>query len=68
MLEYKRCDHCIHAFCQGNDKWACEGCPMWKTEDELPNNCEGCGCVAYNFDIDGNCPFYETVLEEHNNG
>lgn len=64
--DYKRCDTCIHCFCQGQDKWSCIGCPMWKTEDEIPHHGEGCGCVAYDYDYNGDCPFYEKDTEEYN--
>lgn len=62
---YKRCDTCTHLYCQGNTKWSCEGCPVWKTDEEIPRHGGGCGCVAYNFDVDGNCPFYEKDTEEN---
>ena len=57
--DYKRCDTCIHHNCAPKGEGYCEGCPMWKLEEEIPEHDEGCGCVAYNFDIDGDCPFYE---------
>ena len=64
--EYKRCDTCTHCYCAGKSTWDCEGCPMYKTDEELPTREEGCGCVAYNFDVDGDCPFYEKDTEETN--
>ena len=64
--EYKRCDTCKHCYCAGKSAFDCESCPMWKTDEELPTNEEGCGCVAYNFDVDGDCPFYEEDTEETN--
>lgn len=59
----KRCNTCTHVYCAGNDKWSCEDCPMWKTEAELPKHREGCGCVAFQFDDNGDCPFYEEDKE-----
>lgn len=64
--EYKRCDTCTHCYCAGKYTWSCEGCPMYKTDEELPEHGEGCGCVAYEFDYDGDCPFYEEDTEETN--
>lgn len=64
--EYKRCDTCTHCYCAGKYTWSCEGCPMYKTGKELPEHEEGCGCVSYNFDVDGDCPFYEEDTEETN--
>ena len=64
--EYKRCDTGTHCYCAGKYTWNCEGCPMYKTDEELPTHEEGCGCVVYNFDYDGDCPFYEEDTEETN--
>ena len=64
--DYKRCDTCIHHHCAPKGEMYCEGCPMWKLEEEIPEHGEGCGCVAYNFDVDGDCPFYEKGTEETN--
>ena len=64
--EYNRCDTCTHCDCAPKYDRYCEGCPMWKTDEELPEHGEGCGCVAYSFDVNGDCPFYEKDTEETN--
>lgn len=56
--EYKRCDTCKYQSCPGVTPLACANCPMFNIED-------GCGCVAYNFDADGDCPYYEENAEEN---
>lgn len=63
--EYRRCDTCTHSDCAPKGEWYCDGCPMWKSEEEIPEHGEGCGCVAYNFDVNGDCPFYEEDTEEN---
>lgn len=63
MIDNKRCDTCTHLYCASKGEWYCEGCSMWKTEAELPKHGEGCGCVAYHFDANGDCPFYEEDKE-----
>lgn len=57
--DYRRCDTCIHHDCPAD----CTNCCMLKGVDEIPSECPGCGCVAYHFDADGNCPFYEEDKE-----
>lgn len=55
--EYKRCDTCKYWSCPVVTPLACGKCPMYKTD--------GCGCVTYNFDADGDCPYYEENVEEN---
>lgn len=51
-----RCSICIHDDCIG--EWQCIGeqCAVFNTNEE---SC-GCGCVLYNFDINEDCPLYES--------
>lgn len=56
---YTRCDTCTHHYCERH----CKDCPMWKLEKEIPEYGEGCGCLAYRFDVNSDCPFYEEDKE-----
>lgn len=60
--DYRRCDTCIHHDCPAD----CTKCCMLKAADELPSGYSECGCVAYQFDANGDCRFYEynTYLED----
>ena len=56
---YKRCRTCIHQDCPED----CKKCCMLKDVNEIPSKRSGCGCIAYKFDANGNCPFYEEDKE-----
>lgn len=59
----KRCNTCTHLYCAGYDKMSCEGCPMLIIDNKISGLGRGCGCVAYQFDDNGDCPFYEEDKE-----
>ena len=62
--DYRRCDTCIHYDCLGD----CTNCVMLRPCEEFGGECDGCGCVAYQFDRNGDCKYYNYGFKEETNG
>lgn len=51
--DYRRCNTCIHYECIGD----CTKCIMRRPAVEFQGLVDGCGCVAYQFDVNGDCKY-----------
>lgn len=63
--DYRRCDTCIHHDCPSD----CTKCIMCRPAVEFRGEVDGCGCVAFQFDANGDCIYYNYDFEkEKTNG